>query len=107
MSSRVIGLIERLGQDADLQFVSTEALMHAFAHQELSPELASALTSGDQRRLASLLGADTNISCMVFPAKEDEEDDQEESPDEDDKDSPQEKSENGPQRRPVKVNVAS
>jgi hypothetical protein len=85
--TKAIELLERFGQDAGLRAQILDEVQNALSRSDISPELAAALTSGNQSALDTLLGARTNVACMVFPAKDDE--DEEEKPD-DDKDAPDE-----------------
>ncbi len=88
--SKVIELLEKIGQDAALRSSQGNVVTQALARSEISPEIANALASGDQGQLVALLGARTNVACMVFPAKQDD-DDSKESPDrDDDRDAPAE-----------------
>jgi hypothetical protein len=86
--SNVIDFLQRLGQDADLRHAPRTELEQALAEAGIDPALRTALLAADQRQLESLLGADTNVCCMVAPPNEEEEedDDLEEDEDEDDED---------------------
>ena len=61
----------------------------ARARSDISIDLAAAIKAGDQQRLVALLGARTNVACMVFPAKEDDSEDQK-VPDEQEEEKPDE-----------------
>jgi hypothetical protein len=78
--SNVIDFLQRLGQDADLRRAPRTALELALAETGIDPALREALLRADQRKLESLLGADTNV-CAMSPGKK--EDDEEEEDDED------------------------
>jgi hypothetical protein len=86
--SNVIDFLQRLGQDADLRHAPRTALEQALAEAGIDPALREALLGADQRKLESLLGADTNVCAMIAPGKkedeEEDEDDFEEDEDEDD-----------------------
>lgn len=86
--SNVIDFLQRLGQDADLRHAPRTALELALAEADIDPALREALIGADQRKLESLLGADTNVCAMVSPGKkeEDEEEDEDDLDDEDDED---------------------
>jgi hypothetical protein len=86
--SNVIDFLQRLGQDADLRHAPRTALELALAEADIDPALREALLGADQRKLESLLGADTNVCAMVSPGKkeEDEEEDEDDLDDEDDED---------------------
>jgi len=84
--SNVIDFLQRLGQDADLRHAPRTALELALTEADIDPALREALLGADQRKLESLLGADTNVCAMISPGKKEEEseDDVEEDEDEDD-----------------------
>jgi hypothetical protein len=87
--SNVIDFLQRLGQDADVRPAPRMELEQALADSGIDPALREALLAADQRQLESLLGADTNVYCMMAPQKkeEDEEDvDEDEEEDEEDED---------------------
>lgn len=94
--SNVIDFLQKLGQDADLRHAPRTALEVALAEANIDPALREALLGADQRKLETLLGADTNVCAMISPGKkeddeeededdfEDDEDDEDEDDDEDD-----------------------
>jgi hypothetical protein len=86
--SNVIDFLQRLGQDADLRHAPRAALELALGEAGIDPALREALLGADQRKLESLLGADTNVCAMIAPGKkeedEEEDDDFEDDEDEDD-----------------------
>jgi hypothetical protein len=86
--SNVIDFLQRLGQDADLRHAPRIALELALAEADIDPALREALLGTDQRKLESLLGADTNLCAMISPGQkeESEEEDEDEDEDEDDED---------------------
>ena len=83
--SNVIQLLERLGQDAEARCSAEATLNRIATATQVSADIVSALKSGDQSRLSSLLGTRSNMYCQVFPAKQD---DDEKQQDDDDKESP-------------------
>jgi cobalamin biosynthesis protein CobT len=96
--SNVIDFLQRLGQDADLRHAPRTAFELAVAGADIDPALREALLGVDQRKLESLVGADTPVCAMIAPGKkeedeeeddddfEDDEDDEDEDDDEDDED---------------------
>jgi hypothetical protein len=88
--SNVIDFLQRLGQDADLRHAPRAALELALGEAGIDPALREALLGADQRKLESLLGADTNVCAMIAPGKkeedEEEDDDLEDDEDEDEDD---------------------
>ena len=63
--SDVIDFIERLGQDSALRYASAQAVDRVLSEAQVSPEMRVALAGRDQRLLESLLGATTNVCCVV------------------------------------------
>lgn len=89
--SNIVQLLERLGRDAGFKQGGSEEMTPAATG--LPADVLDAVRAGDQLRLVALLGANTNVCCMILPAKEGE-DDQEER-DDDEKDSPEDDTEKG------------
>lgn len=77
--SNVIDLLERMGQDARLRHASQDEVEFALAGAQIDPGLRAAIVAKDQTKLEMLLGTG-NLCCMQFPAKEEEDGDDEESP---------------------------
>lgn len=73
--SNVIDFLERLGQDAQLRGASGDEMEAALLNAGIEPELRTAILEADQRALEALLGADTNVCCVIY--KEDEEEEEE------------------------------
>jgi hypothetical protein len=88
--SNVIDFLERFGQDADLRHATDAAVAEALRNAGIEPALQAAVLDKDQRALEALLGADTNVCCMVFKEDEEEEETEEEEGDEDDEHEPDE-----------------
>ena len=88
--SNVIDFLERLGQDADLRHAADEAVAEALRNAGIEPAVQAAVLDKDQRALEALLGADTNVCCMVYKEDEEEEEETEEEDDEDDEHEPDE-----------------
>ena len=83
--SNVIDLLERFGQDAELRYATREVMEEALRSAGIDLDVRSAILSKDQRALEGLLGADTNVCCMVHK-EDDEEEEEEQEDDEDDED---------------------
>ncbi|MBB6243959.1 hypothetical protein [Rhodanobacter sp. MP1X3] len=77
--SNVIDFLERMGQDAHLRHASQDEVERALTGAQIDPELQAAILAKDQRQIEALLGH-CNVSCMLMPGKEDEDEDTEESP---------------------------
>ena len=85
--SNVIDFLERFGQDAGLRHAAADAVAEALRNAGIEPALQTAILNADQRSLQALLGADTNVCCMVHAPDEEEEeegDEEEEEEEEDD-----------------------
>ena len=90
--SNVIDFLERFGRDAELRDASVDAVEEAMRVAGIDPSVRLAIVGKDQSALERLLGADTNVCCMVnAPDKEEEEeeedDDEEEEEDEEEENS--------------------
>lgn len=83
--SDVIEFLERFGQDADMRYAADDAIAEALSNAGIESQLQSAILSKDQRALEALLGADTNVCCMVHTPDDDEEEEDEDEEHEDDK----------------------
>ena len=81
--SNVIELLERFGQDADMRYASEDVIAEALGNAGIEPQLQSAILNKDQGPLEALLGADTNVCCMVHTPDDEEEDDEEEEHEDD------------------------
>lgn len=88
--SNVIDFLERFGQDADLRHATDEAVAEALRQAGIEPAVRAAIVDRDQQALEALLGADTNVCCMIYKEDEEEEETEEEEEDEDDEHEPDE-----------------
>jgi hypothetical protein len=93
--SNVIRLMERLGQDANAVGAARESLDLAAEVSDLPLAILEALKDGNQEKLVALLGARTNICCMILPSKQDDDDSETQD---DDKDTPDDSTEKGLQQ---------
>ena len=85
--SNVIDFLERMGQDAQLRYAKSIEVEQALVRAEIDPSVRAAILGEDQSLLEALLGATTNVCCMVHPADDDEDDeDLDDEDDEDDED---------------------
>lgn len=75
--SNVIDFLEKMGQDARLRLASPAELTLALDGEQLDPAVRNAILAGDQSALDKLLGRGT-LCCMLFPAKEDEDENERE-----------------------------
>ena len=84
--SNVIDFLERLGCDAQLRHVSREELEEALALAGIDPLLRAAIVGADQSSLEALLGADTNVCCLINKPDDEEEEEEDEEEEEEDED---------------------
>jgi molybdopterin-guanine dinucleotide biosynthesis protein A len=77
--SNVINFLVRMGQDAQLRHASSHEVALALASEQIDPELRAAILAKDQREIERLLEQAPHC-CLLFPEKEDEDDDGEEGP---------------------------
>jgi hypothetical protein len=91
--SNIIDFLERLGGDAGLRHASDDAVEAALKLAGIDQAVRSAIVAKDQSALEALLGANTNVCCMINKPdeeEEEEEDDDEDDDDEDDEDEDEE-----------------
>ena len=82
--SNVIDFLERFGANANLRYAADDAVEAALKLAGIDEAVRAAIVAKDQRALEALLGADTNVCCVVNkPDDEEEEEDDEEEDDED------------------------
>lgn len=67
-----IEFLERLGRDAHLRHASAEQLGTAFSNAATDPALLTAIMDEDMQTLQTLLGADTNVCCLIYAPEDDE-----------------------------------
>ena len=80
--SNVINFLERFGADADLRHASDEAVNEALRAAGVDPAVRLAIVGRDQGELARLLGADTNVCCMINAPDEEEEEEEDDGEEE-------------------------
>jgi hypothetical protein len=79
--SNVIDFLERLGNDAQLNRASDALLEQALNEAQIDPAVREAILLRDQRQLETLLGADSNVCCMIIaPAREDDASEEQRTP---------------------------
>jgi hypothetical protein len=73
--SNVIDFLERLGQDAQLRYATRNELEAALTRAGIEPALRTALLDSDSDRssLESVIGASSNVCCLVNVPDEEEE----------------------------------
>ena len=82
--SNVIDFLERLGNDAQLRHASDSALEQALINAQIDPAVREAILLRDQRRLETLLGATTNVCCVIYAPMHEEGDEPEDDQRQDD-----------------------
>lgn len=78
--SNVVDLLEKIGQSSRLQGLGGEQLAQVLSQAGLDPAVQAAIVQQRPRQLEQLLGANSNVCCLVH-APQDEE--PEEQPDDD------------------------
>jgi hypothetical protein len=81
--SNVVDLLEKIGQSSRLQSLSGEQLAHELAQAGIEPAVQAAIVQQRPRQLEQLLGANSNVCCLVHAPQDDEPDQQQ--PDDDKK----------------------
>jgi hypothetical protein len=79
--SAIIEFLERMGRDALLRGASAAEIQDALAQAGLPPNLWTVISSLEPSALESLVGARSNVCCMIYsPDKEDEEEEEAQEP---------------------------
>jgi hypothetical protein len=99
--SNVIDFLERLGQDAQLRDATGEEIEAALLNAGIEPRLRAAILEGNQAALEALLGADTNVCCVIYKEDEEEEEEKEDEGEEEEEGEDDDKAmlDNVPSRR--------
>ncbi|HEY4367072.1 MAG TPA: hypothetical protein VGN07_07520 [Steroidobacteraceae bacterium] len=84
--ANVIDFLQRLGQDAQLRHAAGTQLEEALEQAEIDPAVRAAILADDRSQLEALLGATTNVCCLVRPSEEEDDDEGDEDDDFDDDD---------------------
>ncbi|MGH8186125.1 MAG: hypothetical protein ACREUC_06155 [Steroidobacteraceae bacterium] len=71
-----IDFFEKVGQDARLRYATSGELEDALARAELDPAIQAAIVNDDARQLRALLGARTQLCCLIEKPEEGEEEDE-------------------------------
>ena len=82
--SNVVDLLEKIGRSSRLQALSGEQLAQELSLAGIEPAVQAAIVQQQPRQLEQLLGANTNVCCLVN-APQDEEDEEPEERQPDDK----------------------
>lgn len=80
--SNVIDFLERFGQDAGLRYAADADIEAALRQAGIDPAVRAAIVNADQRALEQLLGADTNVCCVVNAPDQEDEEEEEDEPEE-------------------------
>jgi hypothetical protein len=70
--SKIISLLEKMGQNAEFRYANAEQLAALMA--DTDPALIDAVIAGDQQALEAILGARSKIVCMIYPVDEPKQD---------------------------------
>ena len=71
--SSIIAFLEELGKNAQLRDAAVADLEDVMIVSAIDPEVRAAILAEDQKRLEVLLGASTNVCCMVRTPEHDDE----------------------------------
>lgn len=78
-----IDFFEKVGQDARLRYATSGELEDALARAQLDPAIQAAIVNDDAQQLRALLGARTELCCLIEKPEESEEEEDEDAEDED------------------------
>src|SRR5690242_2723011 len=76
----IIEFLERMGQDAQLRHASEAVLEQAMRDAQMSPRAAAALRVGDRAEIEAVIGAESDICCLVWAPEPDTEEKQSKAP---------------------------
>jgi hypothetical protein len=76
--SKVIQFLEKIA--VDKSGLTNGEWQEELQLLDIDPELKSAILNKDQQTIEKLLGCDTNLMCVLFPAEEEPSDDSEDTP---------------------------
>ena len=79
--SNVVDLLEKIGQSSRLQALGGEQLAQELSQAGIDPAVQAAIVHQRARQLEELIGASTNVCCLIHAPQDDEPDEQQ--PDED------------------------
>lgn len=72
--SNVVDLLEKIGRSSRLQALSGEQLAHELSQAGIAPAVQAAIVQQRPRQLEQLLGASTNVCCLIHAPQDDEPD---------------------------------
>lgn len=81
--SNIVDFLERLGRDAHLRHAAPGEVEQALEQAQIDPAVQAAILADDRAALEALLGAQTNVCCLIRPGEEDDEEEEDDSDDED------------------------
>jgi hypothetical protein len=71
--SNVIDFLEQLGRDASLRYRARDEIEQLLTDAGIDPALRDAFVSGDSSTLERLLGAKTDMCCLIHAPGDDDE----------------------------------
>lgn len=80
--SNVVDLLERIGQSSRLQALSGEQLAQELQLAGIEPAVQAAILEQRARQLEELIGASSNVCCLVHAPQDEEPDEQQPEDDE-------------------------
>lgn len=72
----VIEFLERMGRDAQLRHASEAVLEQAMRDAQMSSRARAALKGGRRAEIEAIIGAESNVCCVIFAPEPDDEKDQ-------------------------------
>src|SRR5690606_18554503 len=79
--SNVVDLLEKIGQSSRLQALGGEQLAQELSRAGLDPAVQAAIVQQRPRQLEQLIGAPSNVCCLIHAPQDEEPDEQQ--PDDD------------------------
>jgi len=75
-----------LNGECHRRYATGSQVEEALEQAQIDPAIRAAILAADPRRLEALLGAQTNVCCLVRPGEEEDEEGDEDDDDDDDDD---------------------
>lgn len=77
--TEIIDFLEKLGQDSQLRHAGCGEIRSALSAAQIDKVATAAILAGDERTLAAHLAAPSEVCCLIFvPRREDDEEPQKE-----------------------------
>lgn len=79
--SNVVDLLEKIGRSSRLQALDSEQLAQELSQAGIDPAVQAAIVQRHARQLEALIGASSNVCCLIHAPQDEEPDDKQ--PDDD------------------------